>query len=336
MNDNFQASGEMETEPFPWTKEKVHEYCVKNSRKVEVKGLYSTRIGIWILTKFVRFLSFKAAWNCGAFIGWLLYFFNVRKDVVMTNLNIVYGNKKNQDEKDKIYKGCLANVGRQAVNYLRTPIYSEQFWEKNITFDNIKPLKDAYNKGKGVLIISMHYGAWELAGGKIGMAGFPISNIIKIIKNPAVEMTLINARLAMNLGTIPHKNSIKRIKEGLSKGEGIIMAVDQNMKRSQGAFVNWFGKTASTIRSTAYIAKETGAAVVAGYSKQIAPDRFEVTVIDEIPYEPYPDDPERELLINTENYIKIFEKPIYDEPEGWLWLHRRWKVQPQEERNPYK
>jgi len=320
---------------FPWSYEKTREYTRENCRIIKVKGRYLTRAGIWLLTKSVRALSYKGAWNAGKFFGWLMAKLDVRKDVAMTNLDIVYGDSKTKKEKESIYRGCLVNVARQAVNYLRTPVYSDDFWENNITFNNLEPLEKAYNKGKGVIIISMHYGGWEIAGGKIGMSGFPISNIIKIIKNPAVEMTLINARLAMNLGTIPHKGSIERIKKGLARGEGIIMAIDQNMKRSQGAFVKWFGKTASTIKSTAYIARETGAAVVAGYSKQVTPDKFEVMVIGEIPWESREGDPEKELLINTENYIKVFEKPIYDEPEGWLWLHRRWKVQPDEKDNPY-
>ena len=94
------------------------------------------------------------------------------------------------------------------------------------------------------------------------------------------------------------------------------MAVDQNMGRRYGVFVDWFGRPASTIRSCAYLARETGAAVVAGYSRQSEPDKIEVIVIGEIPWQAHPDDPDEEILINTRNYIAAFEKPIYDEPEG--------------------
>lgn len=321
---------------FPWPPEKAKEYARKNTRKVEVKGHYLSRFGVWLLVAFVRSFSRKGAWKLGSFFGKLLYRLKVRRDVVMKNLDIVYGDKKTDVEKDEIFKGCWINIGRQVINYLRTPLYDQKFWDENVTMKGEHIVRDAFNRGKGVLILSMHYGAWELPGGKFGMSGYPISNIIKIIKNPVTEKLLIDARLAMNLGTIPHKNSFHRIKEGLQKGEGIIMAVDQNMKRSQGVFVDWFGHTASTIRSCAYLARETGAAVVAGYSKQNDPDHIEVVVIGEIPWEPYPDDPEKELVINTQNYIKPFENPIYDEPAPWLWLHRRWKVQPEGQPNPYK
>ena len=321
---------------FPWSTQKARDYAHANTRNVEVKGHALSRFGIWLLVSFVRSFSMKGAWRLGALIGRLMAFFKIRRPVVMTNLDIVYGDTKTPEQKQAIYKGCLVNIGRQAVSYLRTPLLDEKFWRENVTMEGEPIVRDAFNKGKGVIILSMHYGAWELPGGKFGMSGYPISNIIKILKNPVTEKLLIDARLAMNLGTIPHKNSLQRIKEGLVRGEGIIMAVDQNMKRSQGVFVDWFGRPASTIRSCAYLARETGAAVVAGYSRQNDPEHIEVVVLGEIPWEHCPDDPEQELLINTRNYIRPFEKPIYDEPEGWLWLHRRWKVQPEGTLNPYK
>ncbi len=314
---------------FPWPRQKVREYAREHSRTVQVKGRVFTRFGVWLLLAFVRSFSRKNAWRFGALIGRLLYALRIRRGVAMTNLDIVFGDKKTRQEKNEIYKQCLINLGRQSINYLRTPLYDEKFWDENVVIDDEQTIRHAFNKGKGVLILSMHFGAWELPGGKFGMSGYPVANIIKIIKNPVVENLLIQARLAMNLGTIPHKNSLARIQEGLQRGEGIIMAVDQNMKRSQGVFVEWFGRTASTIRSCAYLARETGAAVVAGYSRQPDADHIEIVVLGEIPWTSIPDDPEQELRVNTRNYIAPFEKAIYDEPEPWLWLHRRWKVQPE-------
>jgi KDO2-lipid IV(A) lauroyltransferase len=269
-------------------------------------------------------------------IGSLMAALKIRRETVMVNLDIVYkDNPKTEEEKQAIYKGCMINLVRQMVNYFRIPDMTDKFWRENVTFSNEEAIKAAYNKGKGVIIIAMHYGAWEVPGGKFGMSGYPASNIVKVLKNPVIDKVLIDARLSMNFGTIPHKNSMKRIIEGLARGEGIVMAVDQNMKRSVGVMAKWFGHPASTIRSCAYLARETGAAVVAGYGTQDTPDKIEINVMGEMPWVSDPD-PDKELLINTQNYISALEKPIYDAPEGWLWLHRRWKVQPEGMPNPYK
>jgi len=324
LNDSVSNGG-----PFPWPRQKVRDFAREHSRTVQIKGRPFSRFGVWLLLIFVRSFSRKGAWRFGGLIGRLLYLLRIRKNVALTNLDIVFGDNKTAREKNEIYKRCLINLGRQSVNYLRTSLYDEKFWDENVVIDHEHVIRDAFNKGKGVLILSMHFGAWELPGGKFGMSGYPVANIIKIIKNPVVEQLLIDARLAMNLGTIPHKNSLDRIHEGLKRGEGIIMAIDQNMKRSQGVFVEWFGRPASTIRSCAYLARDTGAAVVAGYSRQPDPDHIEIVVLGEIPWTSIPADPEKEVLVNTRNYIAPFEKAIYDEPEPWLWIHRRWKVQPE-------
>lgn len=342
MSEGESALPETKTESpspagtFPWPAEKTGQYARENTQRVEIKGHWGTRFGIWLLLKLVRVFSRQGAWRFGGLIGRLMHRLGIRRSTAMINLDIVYGDRKTPEEKEAIYKGCLINVARQAVNYLRVSLYDEKFWKEGVTIRNEAALRQAYNRGKGVIILSMHYGAWELPGGKFGLSGYPISNIVKIIDNPVVERFLIDARLTMNLGSIPHKRSMERIVEGFRRGEGIIMAIDQNMTRRLGVFVDWFGRPASTIRSCAYLAKETGAAVVAGYSRQPDADHIEVEVIGEIPWEAHPDDPEKEMAINTRNYIAPFEKAIYDEPEGWLWLHRRWKVQPEGTPNPYK
>ena len=320
---------------FPWPAEKIRQYTLDNTRLVEVKGHYFTRFVLWLLLGIVRSFSQKTSWRIGTFAGSLMHLLGIRRKEVMINLDIVYGDKRTPAQKDAIYKGCMINLTRMAMNYLRIPLYDESFWKNNIKIENEQSLTDAYNKGKGVIILSMHYGAWEIAGGKFGMSGYPISNIIKIMKNPATERLLNDLRNAMNLGAIAHKGSVERIKEGLRRGEGIIMAIDQNMGKRYGVFVDWFGRPASTIRSCAYLAKETGATVVAGYSRQKSYDDIEIVVIGQIPWESHPEDPEKELYVNTRNYIAVFEKPIYREPEGWLWLHRRWKRQPEGMSNPY-
>ena len=229
------------SEPFPWSAEKAGAYAREHTRRIEVRGHYLARAGVWLLLACLRSLSRKNAWRLGALIGRLLYRFKVRRSVALTNLDIVFGDAKTPAEKDAIYKACLVNVGRQAVNYLRVPTYDEAFWNENVTMAGEPIVREAFNKGRGVIILSMHYGAWELPGGKFGMSGYPISNIIKDLKNPVTERLLIEARLSMNLGTISHKGSMQRIVEGLGRGEGIIMAVDQGMKLSQGVFVDWFG-----------------------------------------------------------------------------------------------
>jgi KDO2-lipid IV(A) lauroyltransferase len=221
------------------------------------------------------------------------------------------------------------------LHYLRLPQMDARFWA-DFEFEDEDLLREVYNRGKGVILTGGHIGEWEIAAGRVGMAGFPISIIAKRLANPVVENLIVEARLGMNLGTVPHRDSMQRVMEGLRRGEGIIMAVDQNMKRSQGVMVDWMGHPASTVRSNAWVARETGAPVVVGYAYRAGPGRFKLVITEEVPWEPHPEDPEAELLINTRNQVRAVEKVIYERPELWHWIHRRFKTQAEGTPSPYK
>ncbi|MDP8256832.1 MAG: lysophospholipid acyltransferase family protein [Candidatus Alcyoniella australis] len=319
---------------FPWPPHKVLEYSLANTRQVRLRGNYATRLGVWLMLRLVRGLSWNCAYRLGSMIGRLLGLLRIRRSVAMTNLDIVYGQTKTAAQKKKIYRDSLLNVGRQMVNYLRIPLMDDKFWDECFDLENEHILRDAYNQGRGVIFLYMHFGPWELPGGKISRAGYPLAVVAKRLKNPVVDKLMIDARSAMNLGTIFHRDAMDRIRSGLKSGEGIIMVIDQNMKRSQGVFVDWLGRSASTVRSTAWIARETGAPVITGYAVQTGPKRFKMVMTEQIDWQSHPD-PDQELIVNTQRYVGALEKRIYQMPEQWFWLHRRWKVQPEGVANPY-
>jgi len=323
-----------DTPEFPWTFDRVKEYTRQNTRVVEIKGQYFLRFVVWAITRLTQLLSWDLAYRMGAGIGRVLHLLKVRRAVAMTNLDIVYGDSKTSREKDEIYKASLINFGRQTVNYMRIPLMDEDFWNNDFQLENEHILRDAYNQGKGVIMLYMHYGPWELPGGKIAHSGYPLAVVAKAIKNKVVDKFVVDARSAMTLGSIKHRDAMGRIREGLNNGEGIIMVIDQNMKRSQGVFVEWMGRMASAVRSVAWLARETGAPVITGYARQLGPKSFQMTMTEHLPWETH-EDSDEELLVNTRNYIKAVEKHIYEAPHEWFWLHRRWKIQPEGVPNPY-
>ena len=320
---------------YPAPLDKVTAYTQKHSLKVSVKGHYGLRIMIKLLLWFAQCLSWKWAYRVGTGIGLLLYGVRLRRKIAMTNLDIVFGDQKSRKEKMQIYKTSLINCGRVVINYLRLPFMGETFWRENVAWKGEEILREAMNRKKGALLIAGHFGMMDLPGGKIGMSGYPIAVVGKRIKNPAINRFAIETRNAMNLGTIAHKDSMRRILDGIGRGEAVAMALDQNMKSKQGVFIDWMGRTASSVRSGAYVAKKTGAPVVAGYMIQTGPDRFELVITEEVPWESHADDLEKELLINTQLQSQAVQRIILAQPELWFWIHRRWKRQPDGVPSPY-
>lgn len=300
------------------------------------KGSWIQAILLKTAMGFIRRLSVNAAWNLGTFIGKSLYFFKLRSNIAFVNLDIVYGDSKSASEKNDIYKASLKNFGHVIVNYPRLPFAGEAFWANHCELTNEEVLKTAINRKKGVLFVGGHIGMWDMAGGKVGMSGYPTSVVAKKIGNPVINRFVADARSSMNMGQIANKNTMARILESLKRGEAIVLAIDENMKKERGVFVDWMGKPASSVKSTAYIAKKSGAAVVPGFMIQKGPDTFQVILGEELAWLDCPEDLEQELLMNTQNQARAVQEIILQYPELWFWIHKRWKIRPEGEENPYE
>ena len=184
------------------------------------------------------------------------------------------------------------------------------------------------NRKKGLLMLSGHIGTWDLAAGKLGMAGYPIAVVGKQAGVPAIDKIVIDARISMNLGSIGTKNAMGRIFAGINQGEIIAMAMDQNLQQRRGMFINWFGTPASSVRSASYVAKETKVPVLSGTMFQRGPKKFEVMITEELVWQTHSEDDEEELTYNAQLMSDSVESIIRDNPGEWFWIHRRWKNQP--------
>ncbi|MBT4288455.1 MAG: hypothetical protein HOD92_14095 [Deltaproteobacteria bacterium] len=327
LNDEFKT--------FPADLDLVRTYIQRNARQIEVKGHYGFRIFFLFLRFCASILTFNGAYRFGKFIGLIFYKFKLRRHIAITNMSIVWGDSKSDEEKELIYKESLINFGQVIVNWLRLPFKNDNFWKENVRFTNETTLQKAMNQKKGVILLAAHLGMWDLAGGKIGMSGYPVSVVARRIKNSFLDRWIIDTRCRMNFGSIQNKNSMDRILEGLNHGEAVAVAIDQSMQPAQGVFIDWMGRTASSVRSVSYMAKKSGAVIVSGYMLQHGPRDFELCVEEEIPYVSHPD-PEEELLINTQKQSYAIQKIILKHPEKWFWIHRRWKVQPEGVPDPYR
>ena len=336
MKTHDKAQNDLYFDAYPAPLDRVTAYVRKYSPTAEVKGHWFIQFVIAILLRWAQSLSWETAYRVGTGIGNLLYKLRLRRHVAMTNLDIVFGATNPPSEKERIYRESMHNLGRIIINYLRLPYMQPEFWQRNWEWKNEDILKDAFNRKKGVILVSGHIGMMELVGGKLGMCGYPIGFVGKEIRNPAVNKLVLDSRRAMNVCPINYKNSAIRILRGIKKGEAIGMAIDQNMKTKYGEFIDWMGRPALSVKAPAMIARRTGAAVVAGYSYQKAVDRFAVEITEEVPWEACPQDPEKEILINNQNQADAVQRIIYAKPELWFWIHRRWKNQPHGLPNPYK
>jgi len=321
---------------FPIPIETVKRYTRQQSRSVALgkKNRLAAYLisGItWICLK----LSWKAAYELGTLLGLALYHLRIRRHVAMVNLDIVYGASKTKQEKEIIFKASMLNLGRLVFTYIRLPHQPPSFWKKNVRTVNLALATDAFKEGRGVIALAAHLGIIDLSPGYLGQTGYPVAVVGKRIKSPVLDKFILDSRLAVNIGTIRHRNSMKRILYGIKRGEMIVLALDQNMQRKQGAFLNWMGRPASSMYASGYLVQKLKVPVVAGYCWQKTPEQFELVITERVPFHPYPQDPQKEMLMNAQAHADAVQRMILKRPEIWFWIHKRWRIQPDGVQDPY-
>lgn len=322
---------------YPVSLETIKQYTRLNSRKIELQGRYPLvrrmAAGLtWICLK----LSWKTAYDLGTALGMILYRLRVRRHIAMVNLAIVYGKSKSRQEMERIYKESMLNLGRLVFNYIRLPHQPPSFWREKVRVINPHIMTDAFQEGRGVIGLAGHLGIIDLTAGYVGMSGYPVAVVGKRIKNQFWDKFVLDSRLAANIGTIRHRNSMKRILNGIKCGEMIVMALDQNMPSKQGVFLNWMGRPASSVYASGYLAQKYKVPVLAAYCWQKSPEEFELIFTERVTWQPYPQDPQKEVLINAQAHADVVQRMILSHPEIWFWIHKRWRIQPDGRKDPYK
>jgi Kdo2-lipid IVA lauroyltransferase/acyltransferase len=320
---------------FPAPLEQVKAYVGANSRKAKSAGNPLVGKLIRLLIRCVQALSWEQAFALGGYLGAAMAAMGIRRQVAAANLDIVYKGRLNAAEKRRIYKASWVNFGRVVINHMRLPYQPPDFWAAHVRFPQEQTLQALYGRGRGVIMVCGHLGMMDLSGGRLGQCGYPVAVVAKPMRSPSIDTLVVTARSAMNLSTISHRNSARRILKGLRNGEAVVFIADQNMKRSQGIFVDWFGQPASVSPAAAVFARQTKAPVVVGYLEQTGPKQFVMHMSAPLPWISLADDPDAELVANTQNQAKAYQRMISEKPELWFWIHRRWKIQPDGKKWPY-
>lgn len=180
-------------------------------------------------------------------------------------------------------------------------------------------------QGKGVLLVTGHYGNWEVAAAAVAARGVPIEAVVKRQRNRLVDARVEAARQRLGIGTIDMRSAPKRIPRALSEGHAIGIVGDQDA-RDAGVWVPFFGVPASTYRGPALFALKFGVPVYASVARRLPEGRYRVEGA-RIPVE-NTGDLEADVRRVTGALARHLEQEIRKDPEQYFWFHKRWKTVP--------
>jgi Kdo2-lipid IVA lauroyltransferase/acyltransferase len=283
---------------------------------------------VWTLVKLLGLLPRGIARAVGGGVGTVAYRLQGRlRKTGLRNLEVAFP-EKSDAERGRILRRLYRNLGWLLAEFCQMPKYTPQNTRLFLRYEGLEKYLAARERGKGVLIVTGHLGAWELSSYYHSLMGYPMSIVIRRLDNAKVDR-LVNEIRCLHGNRVLHKDDFARgLLGAMRHGETVGILMDTNMTPPQGVFVPYFGRLACTASGLARVALKTGAAVLPGFMVwEEAERKYVLRFGEEIPLT-VTDDDEADALANTAKFTAVIEEYVRRYPEQWLWVHRRWKTRP--------
>lgn len=291
---------------------------------------WAFRLGFSLLAALPR----RWALSLGALLGnlayWLVY--PLRK-TALTHLAWAFPELSAREHR-RILRASARNLGRMAAEVSHFADLTAPTVENYVRIANPERWREALERepGRGLIVLTAHFGNWELLAYVHGLLGFPVTLIHRPMRNPLVDRWLVEWRARAGTRSIEKKAAAKEALRVLRDGGILAIPADQNQRHSFGVFVDFFGIPACTTTGPVRLAQHTGAKIVPVFLRRVGEsDQHVVEVLPAVELV-HSGDAAADVVENTQRCTRIIEEMIRRYPEQWIWFHRRWKTRPPEER----
>lgn len=270
-------------------------------------------------------LPWRRAIGAGALLGSTVGALGLRSKVARENLSRAFPEKSAAD-REALLAEHYRELGRVAGEYPHMPaIVRSPEGDVVHTVAGIEHLESAAARGRGVILMTGHFGNFELLGAWLTRWN-PVDFVVKPLSNPGAEAWLSDLRTRSGVGSISTNGGVKRVFQALRQKRWVAMLADQDARR-HGVFVPYFGIPSSTPEGPARIALASGAPIVFGWVVRQPDGRHRLTIEPPLLPEGDPRD-EAAVVALTARHTALLETAVRQAPQAWFWLHRRWKTAP--------
>ena len=237
-----------------------------------------------------------------------------------------------EKEREHLARRSMQEIPMLGVEVLfTTRLVKIDTWAKYIELDHLREaLSLLMAKDRGVILLTAHYGNFEILGYVLALLGFPTSSIARPLDNQYISDWLFGVREKLGQKMIVKKGATEEVVEVLDRKGAVAFVADQNAG-SKGVFVEFFGRKAATYKSIGLVAMQYEVPVVVACARRLNDQfRFRVGAMDII----YPEDWKSQadpLRYITQRYTSAIEAMVREDPGQYWWVHRRWKTRPKGE-----
>ncbi|GBD07199.1 Lipid A biosynthesis lauroyltransferase [bacterium HR21] len=287
--------------------------------------------GLVLVLRALGLLLRGVPWRAYPVVGWLLgrlwwYASPQRRRVTLENLRRAFPEWLPR-EHARVARRCYTNAGIVLAEILSLAWLSETELAERITFDNPELFAECAARGRGMLLLSAHYGNWEWLACAAGLAmrplGVPVTVLVKRQSNPAADRWLNRYRTRWGNQVVELSQASWALMRALRRGEALALLADQRAAPENAIWLPFFGVEVPVHAFPAAVALRFRMPVIVGFAQRQPDGRYRVW-LEELSHGDLPESPEgvQEL---ARRYLQRVEAHIRKCPELWLWQHRRWK-----------
>ncbi len=224
----------------------------------------------------------------------------------------------------ELASGAFESVGITLFELLRFPWLSEADLRQRVVVEGLEDLERSLESGRGVIVLTAHYGSWELVPQATALAlGRPGHILVRGLANPFIDRVVDRLRRRFGNQTVPSTLAVRELYRVLKAGGWILMAADQSAP-PESRTIRFFGRMTPVFEGPAVLAIRTGATIVFGVARRMPDGRYQLA-FEPIPTEDLLGSEEEKLTKLIERCLAVTESAIRVDPSQWMWMHRRWK-----------
>lgn len=278
---------------------------------------------VMLVRALVRVFPFSFAEAMGNAIG--LTFYTIDRGhqrLAIANLQAAFPHRS-RAECRHIARRTFKHFGRLLTTLLKFSTMTPEEMRARVEFSGAERVEDAHALGHGVLLITGHFGYWEINALVHALRLPPLAVLARALDNPYLHDLLERVRATTGNSVIYRKGAVRRVLRVLGSNGAIAMLIDQHMQGADAVVVEFFNRPASTTSALAALAVRTGAPVIPVFALPLPGGRFRM--VYEHPVEPPSGDTPEALKEFTQRCTDVLEMYVRRYPDLWLWMHRRWR-----------
>lgn len=262
----------------------------------------------------------------GWVIGMLYYHLDKRhRDITLRNLARIFP-EITQQERIKLAKAAFIQNGKTVLEIPKVFTASQEELRSVVSVEGEDVLQAALAEQKGVFLLAAHFSNWEMMGVLPSMLGYATSTIYRPLNQASLDAFTLQSRTRFGTQMHSRKQGLRWLLAALKANHCIIVAIDQHMGAGNGILVPFLGHIASTSNLPApFVQKNQTPMVGMALIRQDNDFKF-ILRFWRIESPVLSGDKARDEVAVMSSACQTFDAVIKNNPEQWLWMHRRWRA----------